>query len=108
MRILDYIIAGIVEGILLLGVASLIGMGLAQLVNRKSKQPAQWHPIPGTTQGSDVFNHYVPQSPNYRRPRFWWLEELRAKRHMQNMDRLARQIERKLERRRGGWPWDLG
>jgi len=113
MRILEYIIAGIVEGIFFLALASLIGFGLAQMISRKprprnvlyrtcthtTRTPAthicQWRARPATP-------------PNYRQPLFVWLEELRAKHHMNNLDRLARKIERKLERRRIGWPWDLG
>ncbi|MDA8040767.1 MAG: hypothetical protein M0Z69_16770 [Actinomycetota bacterium] len=87
MRILEYIVAGIVEGIFFLALASLIGYGLAQLINRK---------------------HDHRKASHYRPARFSWLEERRAKHHMNNLDRLARKIERKLERRRIGWPWDLG
>jgi hypothetical protein len=87
MRILDYAIAGIVEGIIFLALASLIGFGLAQLLNHK---------------------HVPRKASPYRPARSSWLEELRAKHHMNNLDRLARKIERKLERRRIGWPWDLG
>jgi hypothetical protein len=87
MRILDYAVAGIVEGIFFLALASLIGFGLAQLLNRQ---------------------HDRRKASRYRPARSGWLEELRAKHHMNNLDRLARKIERKLQRRRIGWPWDLG
>jgi hypothetical protein len=87
MRILEYLIAWIVEAIFILGITGLIGFALAQLINHKPDRR---------------------QASLYRPAQFGWLEELRAKHHMNNLDRLARKIERKLERRRIGRPWDLG
>ena len=117
MRILDYAIAGIVEGIFFLALASLIGFGLAQLINRKPRRPNVLYRVEGpigtrprTTSATHIaqWRARPDTSPNYRQPRYGWLEELRAKHHMNNLDRLARRIERKLERRRIGWPWNLG
>lgn len=117
MRILDYAIAWIVEGIFFLALASLIGFGLAQMISRKPKPRNVLYRVDGprSTHARTTSATYVDQwrstpdrQAGYRQPRFGWLEELRAKHHMNNLDRLARKIERKLERRWMGWPWDLG
>lgn len=93
MRYIDYAIATVAIGIFFLFIGALV---LAAL---------QWF----FTETLPTFLWPPPNQPKRSRPpRFAWLEELRAKYQLHKLYRLATKIERKLERRRIGSPWDLG
>ena len=83
MRFLDYIVAGIVQGVFIIFMACLVGMAIGELIN--------W--LSGNQEPKPKDKH------SFRPSRFWWLETLRARNHERKIDRLAASIERRLERK---------
>jgi hypothetical protein len=121
MRILDYGIAAIIEGIFFLGVAGLIGAGIAQMINRRPRPRNVLYRVDGpigtqlrTTPAThiDQWRSKPDTSSNYRTPRFGFWERLRAMYYDYQIDRLAHAIEKKLERKQrraeAAWMRHLG